>query len=415
MWMDPRREETDPDNPRHGVQQALQSTNTRRHRHEGIVMELHRWLCVVIAATVTVGMTFSRSLSATAESAGSLIDPDGTLHVSALTIPPSELWSPEFKKAYVRTIAMEAQFPHIPARNAPKAEWDEFDANYDRFLAGPLAWDLEHYPVDVQDTKIAGVRVGIISPKAGIAAQNMRRVLINLHGGGFVLGRGIVAGEVESVAVASIGRIKVITVDYRQSPYYKYPAASEDVQVVYTQLLKQYKADAIGIFGCSAGGTLTSQVVAWFQAKGLPRPGAVGIFCAAPPVSPELWAGGDSKMWKGGYVPKSPSSINEKEAADPTHWYMEGVDISDPRAYPGSSETVLAKFPPTLLLSGTRSFDMSPAVYAHARFLKLGVDSYLYVIEGGWHGAAVAFTEGTPEAHDAKAYIAAWFEQHLTR
>lgn len=71
----------------------------------------------------------------------------------------------------------------------------------------------------------------------------------------------------------------------------------------------------------------------------------------------------------------------------PSGWYMEGVDHNDPRAYPGSSDTVLAKFRPTLLLVGTREFALSPAIVAHARFLRLGVDASLYIMEGVPHAA----------------------------
>jgi len=60
------------------------------------------------------------------------------------------------------------------------------------------------------------------------------------------------------------------------------PAASEDVEAVYRELLKEYQPEHIGIFGCSAGGGLTAQAVAWFQSKALSRPRAVGIFAAAP-------------------------------------------------------------------------------------------------------------------------------------
>ena len=65
-------------------------------------------------------------------------------------------------------------------------------------------------------------------------------------------------------------------------------------------------------------------------------------------------------------------------------------------------------------MSGTRSWDMSPAVAAHAKFLSLGVDSSLYIIEGGVHSSFVIF-ERTQEAHDANAYIARWFDQHLIK
>jgi feruloyl esterase len=46
---------------------------------------------------------------------------------------------------------------------------------------------------------------------------------------------------------ASIGKIKVITIDYREAPEYHFPVASEDVAAVYGALLKAYKPSHIGI------------------------------------------------------------------------------------------------------------------------------------------------------------------------
>jgi hypothetical protein len=50
----------------------------------------------------------------------------------------------------------------------------------------------------------------------------------------------------------------------------------------------------------------------------------------------------------------------------------------------------------------------------HARLLKLGVDSSLYVVEGGPHGVELMFS-GTPEVRDAKSYVVRWFDRHLSR
>jgi acetyl esterase/lipase len=94
--------------------------------------------------------------------------------------------------------------------------------------------------------------------------------------------------------------------------------------------------------------------------------------------------------------------------------YLQSADPADAIAFPAISDKVLAQFPPTLLVSGTRAGEMSGVIHAHARFLKLGVDSSLYLMEGGWHGATDS-AEGTPEAHDANAYIARWFNEHLAR
>jgi hypothetical protein len=70
----------------------------------------------------------------------------------------------------------------------------------------------------------------------------------------------------ESVPIASVGRFKVITVDYRQAPEATFPVASEDVAAVYKDLLKTYKPENIGVYRCSAGGALTAQAGAWFVA-----------------------------------------------------------------------------------------------------------------------------------------------------
>src|SRR5690606_9225975 len=126
-------------------------------------------------------------------------------------------------------------------------------------------------PVDVTEVRIVGVRAAVITPRDGVAPENQHRVLLNLHGGGFVFHRGLSFGQLESIPVAALGRLKVITLDYRQAPFHRFPAATEDVLRVYGELLKHHSAESIGIYGCSAGGTLTAQVVSSLRARSLPR------------------------------------------------------------------------------------------------------------------------------------------------
>jgi epsilon-lactone hydrolase len=345
------------------------------------------------------------------------IDLDGTLHTDELTISPSEHWSAEFKSFYAKMVAGTTPRTEFkpPLQNAPAAEWEQFDSANDSLMAESLDTARRLYPVNVEDTKLGGVRVGIITPEGGVATANRRRVLINLRGGGFVYNRGLSFGQLESIPVASLGGIKVITVDYRQAPLYAYPAASEDVEAVYKELLKKYSPTSIGIYGCSAGGALTAQAVAWFEAKDLPRPGAVGIFSFAPSTAPWPWGKeGDSRIWRSSFVPKSQLSDADDAAMQPILWYMQNADASDPKAYPGSSDAVLARFPPTLFLVGSREYWLSSAVVAHAKLLHMNVDASLYVMEGAPHAAHVSAV-GTPEAHDANAYIARWFDEHLAQ
>jgi monoterpene epsilon-lactone hydrolase len=85
--------------------------------------------------------------------------------------------------------------------------------------------------------------------------------------------------HLESIPIAGEARIKVISVDYRQAPEARFPAASEDVVSVYRELLKSYAPKNIGIYGCSAGGLLAAETIAWLQKEHLPLPGAVGMLC----------------------------------------------------------------------------------------------------------------------------------------
>jgi acetyl esterase/lipase len=116
-------------------------------------------------------------------------------------------------------------------------------------------------------------------------------VLINLHGGAMLWGAGS-GGLVEAIPVASVSKVKVVTVDYREGPENQFPAAQEDVEKVYKALLRDRKPENIGIYGCSAGGGLTASSIVWFSDHQVPLPAAIGVFCAA--IGPD---DGDSKSF----------------------------------------------------------------------------------------------------------------------
>jgi epsilon-lactone hydrolase len=370
--------------------------------------------CTVVRFSALSGVVCAFLLFAGAAYAKDLppyIEADGTLHLQPLTLPPSGYWSPPFKAAYVLNVQGSLAHPMaLPPMSAPQAEWDEFFAAADRGFPSALAQIQALYRATIETTQIGGVEVAIVKPTAGISRANERRVLINLHGG---LAHGRNQGLLESIPIAVIGQIEVVTVDYRGEPGHAYPASSEDVAAVYRSLLEQYRPTAVGIFGSSLGGIITAQVIAWLQAKGLPPPGAAGIFWSGLPAAPFPWGNsGDSQIW-GSDVPRPDRSAYQAMLSN-VSWYLRAVSPEDHSAFPGSSDSVLARFPPTLFLSGTRAHDMSAAVVAHAHLLSLGVDSSLYIMEGGWHGAEIA-TPGTPEERGTDTYIARWFEQHLAQ
>jgi epsilon-lactone hydrolase len=326
------------------------------------------------------------------------VDADGSVHVPAMTVPVSEFLSPE-GQAYL--------IEHLLAIQQPQTEVDGIPS----LLVPYLARQRELFPVDREDTEIAGVHAYVYTPKAGVARENRDRVLINLHGGGFS-GCWPACAELESMPIAALGRIRVISLDYRQGPEHSHPAASEDVAAVYAELLETYRPGNVGIYGCSAGGMLAAMSVAWFRNHDLPRPGAVGLLCAGAAGGSAAF-GGDASyttipLGEGRGAPPPPAPNTPRRSP---FGYFSGTDPGDPLVNPVSSPEVLADFPPTLVVTGTRAFELSDAVYTHAQLVRHGVDASLHVWEGMFHG--FFYNPDVPESRECFDVIVGFFASRL--
>ncbi len=332
-----------------------------------------------------------------------VVDDDGTVHVPSQAVPMSGFLSPE-AKAYVTQHLKDMQNPQVLVQ----------DNGVPRFMKGYLERQRVLYPVDRADTTIAGVHAYIYTPKAGISAANRDRVLIDLHGGGFS-GCWPGCAELESIPIAALGKIRVVSLDYREGPQYKFPAASEDVAAVYRELLKDHAPQKVGLYGCSAGGMLTAMSVAWFARHRLPEPGAVGIFCSGAGSPTGAGFGGDANytampLGEARVVPAPRPNARSSEASSGLG-YLAGTDPKDPLVAPINSPEILAKFPPTLIITATRGFEMSGAIYTHTQLVKLGVDAELHVWDGLFHG--FFYDPDVPESRDCYNVIVKFFDRHL--
>jgi acetyl esterase/lipase len=333
------------------------------------------------------------------------VDEDGTIHGALTVAPISSFLSPQAKAALTERLR------EPPGATSAKDGIDAIRKSSDERAKVTLDGWLRIYPSNIEDTTIDGVHVYIVTPKAGVAPANRSRVLINAHMGGFITG-GRYGGLEEAVPLSGRGRIKVIALDYRMSPEYTYPAASEDMEAVYRYTLKTSKPSAVGIYGCSAGGTLVAESMAWFQKKDLPRPGAISIMCSGAMKS--FWFGGDSALVSpllNASLPMGPPPA--VKPANAPRGYFDGINTDDPLITPGEYPRVLAQFPPTLVVSGTRDLAMSNAVMTYTALLKAGVEAQLFIQEGLGHGHFFAFP-GTPESTDAYNLIWKFFDTHLT-
>jgi len=258
----------------------------------------------------------------------------------------------------------------------------------------------EAYPVTIEEIAIAGVRCHLIKPESGPVATN--RVLINLHGGGFVLGSGSL---VEAIPIAHENGCAVIAIDYRLAPEHPFPAAIDDILSVYRVVLESHPAHEIGIFGTSAGGFLTAMTIMRLKKEGLPLPACCGIFTAGGDVT-EL---GDTfnlftlSGFYGDIGTKLEDPICERNV------FVGNADHDDPLLVPIKGD--LSDFPPTLLVTGTRDAVLSATAMFHRALRRAGREADLYVFEAMPHG--FWFSVQMPESREAIATMAAFFERHL--
>ena len=338
------------------------------------------------ASTVTSGTTNSGT-----------IEPDGTVVVPSFPLPPSLYMSDEAKAALPRkpTDPEEGMFRALASGKA-----GEFRKRMPEFMASRLKHLTDLYPVTMRPATIAGVAAVIATPVKPIPKANSRKVLLNLPGGGFVMGAADGTGMIESIPLAALAQVEIVSITYRQAPETTFPAASEDVAAVYRELLKTHRPQDIAIFGCSAGGLLAAESMAWFDKEKLPFPAALGIFCASADAR---WAG-DSRAFGHPFaaLPARPSAPRN---------YFGDNDLTNPLVSPVLAPTLLKRFPPTLLITASRAMEMSAAINTHRELVKAGVDAELHMWDGLGH--AFFYSIDLPESHEAFDVMTHFFQQHL--
>lgn len=353
------------------------------------------------ALALLAGTALTASTTAGAQTAANPINANGTVTVPSFNLPPSVYASEEARTSMPkRPVDFGAALDRI-AGGAPTIAQRVRDGQAKAALSRSAEVS-RRYGVTITPTVVAGMHGYWVRPVKPIRA-NRGKMLVNLPGGGFVAAAPGAGAIAEAAPLAGTAGIDILTIAYSQAPEATFPAASRDVAAVYRELLKTHKARNIGFFGGSAGGLLTAQALAWFQKENLPTPGAAGLFCASADAR---WAG-DAWYW---FKPlqglASPPTLDER-------FYYGGHDLSDPLMSPMESETVLKRFPPTLLITATRAGELSAAVNTHRLLVRAGVESDLHV----WDGLNHCFytNDKLPESREALDVMARFFTAHLGR
>jgi monoterpene epsilon-lactone hydrolase len=294
-----------------------------------------------------------------------------------------------------------------PAWNANPPDDAAWLALIDKLAASAAAAQVEwreKLGVKMTRAEMAGVPVFILEPKE-MPAENSNRVLLNLHGGGYVYGPGE-SGTGEAAVMAGYEHFRVIEVDYRMPPTHPYPAAMDDAMAVYKALLATTDPKHIAVFGTSTGGGMTLALMLRAKAEGVPLPAAIA------PGTPwsDLTETGDSyrtNEWLDNILVSYDGYL-----VHAARLYAHGHDLKDPQLSPIYGD--FHGLPPAILTSGTRDLFLSNTVRTHRKLREAGVEAQLQVFEGMSH-AYYTIDPFTPESREVFDEIGLFLSGHLAK
>jgi len=280
-------------------------------------------------------------------------------------------------------------------------EWKAFAETVNRTPANlqPLR---DRFGVKSEPIVVNGVKAYLLTPN-DIPPQNRNRLLVHLHGGCYVLGGGEGATS-EATYLAGYGHFKVLSIDYRRPPEFRYPAALDDAVSAWKAALKMADPKRMAIFGASAGGALTLSTVLRLKQEGLPLPAAIG---PGTPMS-DLTKTGDSFYTN--YMVDNVLVGPEGRCQAMAEQYAGGHDLKDPMLSPVYGD--MRGFPPSILTTGTRDLLLSNTVRVHRKLRQAGVVADLHVYEAQAHGH---YLRDTPESKEVFEEMARFFDRHLQK
>jgi len=256
------------------------------------------------------------------------------------------------------------------------------------------AVQLARHGVRMEERAVGSVPVRVFTPP-DVSDRSGGRVLLNLHGGGFIVDAGSIT---ENAPIAGYSGLTVVAARYRLAPEHPFPAAVEDAETVYRALLREHAPETIGLYGTSAGACLCAQLLVRLRETGCPLPRALGFFSGTADLS----RSGDSDAF---FRPKEELKPRAEQFAD----YVGNRDRISPEVSPIFSD--LTDFPPTLCIAGTRDFMLSQTALFHQTLLRSGVDARLLVFEAMPHAHWIFLD--LPESDQAFRAMAGFFTSQM--
>ncbi|TFG81171.1 MAG: alpha/beta hydrolase [Spirochaetales bacterium] len=266
--------------------------------------------------------------------------------------------------------------------------------------AGMVAMPTSILPkgVSIMRDTIGGVPVD----RVALADAEPGRIVMHLHGGGYVSGSPDTHRMLTSL-LARTTRATVLVPDYRLAPEKPFPAAMDDTLAVYRSLLADgYEARNIAISGDSAGGGLALATVILLRESRESLPAA--LVCMSP------WT--DLMLEGASYTANAASDavLNVTSLREWAAFYAAGESLDNPLLSPARGE--FDGFPPLLIQVCGDEMLLDDALVVARKAEAAGVSVTLDIKNGLWHCWQL-MGNLVPENRETFAETGAFLRAHL--
>lgn len=259
------------------------------------------------------------------------------------------------------------------------------------------------FPVPGDVTRAAVDAGGVKAEWLAAPGANPNRVILYLHGGGYVIGS-IATHRSLLSRLARASGARGFSVDYRLAPEHPFPAALDDATAAYRWLLASgISPGSVVVAGDSAGGGLALAMLLALRDAGDRLPAAA--VCMSPWT--DLVGTGASAQPGGADDP-----LLTLEGLREMGRHYAGSDLSNPLVAPLHGD--YKGLPPILIQVGTRELLLDDSRRVAERARKAGVDLTLDIWDGMIHVWQMFGAMGVPESDQAIEKIGEFVRKHTS-
>ncbi len=244
--------------------------------------------------------------------------------------------------------------------------------------------------VSIEPATIMGVSCYWFTPKQ----LTSKKLMIYLHGGGFVMGS-IRSHQALVSHITHASNTRTLFIEYALAPEHPHPHGLKNLLDVYRDIVANDEYNEVFLIGDSAGGGLIVQAIEQLQKNDIREPNGVIL------ISPWTNLNGDTPSYENN------ASIDPILSVQAVHSYATAYNpLNKKEANPSSIQ--FKQFPPVLILVGTQEILLDDSKILYDQIRNVQNDATLKVVSGQthvWVLTNIDHQDSKSALNDIKAFI----------